>query len=224
MKSLINNYNDRLPEAFSVYLNLVRVIATALVMVSHIPFTKSIGIFFSKNNFAYDAVVIFFVLSGYVISYASEHIDKTLGNYTLNRFVRIFPVAFSAIILSFIIAKIGYAIAPNDHQSFYTSEYMIAQLNAPLKHILTTATFTNEIWWNDIRPFGNGPYWSLSYEVASYVIYGVLFFLNGKKKYIIATLLALSFGPKIVIMFFPWMLGSMAYHFRDYFLLQKKWR
>lgn len=222
MVQLNDHYNNRLPDAFSTYLNLVRVVATGVVIFSHIPFTTTIGYFFSRNNFGYDSVVIFFVLSGYVISYASEQIDKTLSNYALNRFVRIFPVAFSSIILSFLIAKIGFIANPNDTQSFFTSEAIKSQLESPVKYILAASTFTNEIWWNDIRPFENGPYWSLSYEVASYVIYGALFFLNGKKKYITAILLALFFGPKILIMFFPWMLGSMAYHFRDRFPITRK--
>src|ERR1043165_578001 len=79
----------KLPEGFSVYLDLVRVLAALAVWFHHIGDFHS---WWPVQNFlkpGLDAIIVFFVLSGYVIAFASDTREKTLQEYTLRRMARI---------------------------------------------------------------------------------------------------------------------------------------
>ena len=63
----------------SVYLDLIRFIAALLVVLSHAAYPRLDGVNFAMfGGFGRDAVMIFFVLSGYVIAYA-DHISPGPG-------------------------------------------------------------------------------------------------------------------------------------------------
>ena len=78
------NKNDaQMPIYFSLYLDIVRFIAAIAVFLDHIssyPFTKNL--FWSPlGSYGGIAVIIFFVLSGYVIAYVTSTREKTLFKY-----------------------------------------------------------------------------------------------------------------------------------------------
>lgn len=199
----------------SVYFDILRILAALLVMISHYPLTLGMFGTLSRTNIAYDAVIVFFVLSGYVISYAAESLEGSLRRYTVNRVARILPVAVVAVGLSALLLLFVGAGRPDLYGPVpeYADWPGIA---------LRSITFTNQIWQSNITPFGNGPYWSLSFEVWCYVFYGIFVFTKGHYRWVALLVLAAVLGPKYVIMLPVWLAGSLAYHLRHRLRLSRK--
>jgi peptidoglycan/LPS O-acetylase OafA/YrhL len=70
-----------------------------------------------------------------------------------------------------------------------------------------------ELWFASIRPFSNGPYWSLGYEFWYYVLYGVAFYCAGYVRGVLIALIVLVIGPKIMLLFPVWLMGVWTYRF-----------
>lgn len=199
--------DSRLPPRFSTYLDIIRVVAALVVLFSHYPLTQRQADITNHTNFAYDAVIVFFVLSGYVIAYAAQNVDRTGSNYAINRMARILPVALAATGIAWMGMRTGYALRPE----LYHDAYQLT--NAP-SYAMVSGFFLNQVWWLNIGSFDNGPYWSLSYEVFYYLIYGLAMF-SGKYRFAWAALALVVAGPKIAIMFVVWGVGALAYKYRD---------
>ncbi|MFK3973956.1 acyltransferase family protein [Pseudomonas sp. NPDC087358] len=209
----------KMPAAFSVYLDLLRVVAAAVVVLSHYPLTASQAAITDRFNFGYDAVIVFFVLSGYVISHAVDTKERDGLTYSINRIARIMPVAVVAVLLSLLLMAWGSQVNPVLYPE-------ATQLQRPLYYVLRTVSFTNEFWWDDIRPFGNGPYWSLAFEVWCYILYGLAIFSRGRWRVVMVLAALLVTGPKQWLMLPIWLAGVAAYRYRDGFTLSRKalWR
>jgi hypothetical protein len=72
----------------SFYLDLIRFISALEVFLYHIGLAR----------FGHEAVIVFFVLSGYVISYTAKNNDRTIGRYAISRFTRVYSVALPALV------------------------------------------------------------------------------------------------------------------------------
>lgn len=202
--------NRKLSASLSVYLDLLRVFAALLVMVSHYPLTLAAEKFLTSTNFAYDAVVVFFVLSGYVISYAATTLERSLKQFAINRIARIMPVAIAAVLLS---AAFYWAVG-SERVDLYGDPALRAYWPEMSVYALT---FSNQAWTNNVVPFGNGPYWSLAFEVWCYAFYALIIFCRGGLRVIAILLLAALLGPKQIIILPMWLAGSMAYHISSRF-------
>ena len=203
---------------FSVYLDLLRIIACAAVYIGHngLPWLLGINRFEDYYSIGHDAVVVFFVLSGYVVAYAAHSIEKTPKNYIINRVARILPPAIAAILVSYFLMRMAYIFFPEA----YTQPQ---QLKMPWHYALSSLVFINQNWWNEFVPFSNSPYWSLSYEVWYYALFFCLNFIKGTKRIGFFLLILLASGPKIAILAPAWFLGTAAYFWRDRWTLNKFW-
>jgi peptidoglycan/LPS O-acetylase OafA/YrhL len=72
-----------------------------------------------------------------------------------------------------------------------------------------------ELWFASIRPFSNGPYWSLGYEFWYYVLDGVAFYCAGCLQGVLIALIVLVIGPKIMLLFLWIKLGGIDVLARD---------
>jgi peptidoglycan/LPS O-acetylase OafA/YrhL len=77
--------------------------------------------------------------------------------------------------------------------------------------VITSSFFLNEIWTLGIQLFTNVPYWSLNYEVWYYVLFGILFFAEGRRRWPVFLILCLILGPKIVLLMPVWWMGVWVY-------------
>jgi peptidoglycan/LPS O-acetylase OafA/YrhL len=192
----------------SLHLDALRALAAIAVVVSHFAYPRFSGgdfLWVRDLNIGSDAVMLFFVLSGFVIAYAAAEKDRTAGTFLFNRLTRIYSVALPAVVLTFVLDRCGVALDPAAYDGWwYEGSY-------PLARALTALTFTNEIGFTHIRIGSNGPYWSLAYEVWYYVIFAAVMFLSGARRWIAAAALALVAGPKILVLGFAWVAGVVAY-------------
>src|SRR5712671_3594240 len=77
----------------STYLDLLRLTAAMAVFVSHLSWVRISGGFLWQFQFlGHDAVMVFFVLSGFVIQYAAATKEKSLFDYQVARFARLYSV------------------------------------------------------------------------------------------------------------------------------------
>lgn len=190
-------------KSLSIYLDLIRFIAACAVFMAHVPMFIG-GYLWQFGQWGHQAVVVFFVLSGFVIAFVTDGKEKSLADYTINRVSRIYSVAIPALVLSVIVFYWAMAVKPDVIASF--SHKM-------LNPYLTTAaalTFTNQSWIN-FSIFANPPYWSLGYEVLYYIFFGIIFFLSGWQRVLLAALVILIMGPSIMLYMPLWWLGVLTY-------------
>ena len=57
------------------------------------------------------------------------------------------------------------------------------------------------------NPGSNGPWWSLGYEAWYYAIFALMFFTNGRKRWLFAGAAMLVAGPKIWLLMPSWLMG-----------------
>jgi len=198
----------------SYHLDLLRFIAAFIVLLSHFAyerFTQGYYAFIRDYNLGSDAVVVFFVLSGFVISFAAIEKDKTAGRFAFSRMTRLYSVAIPALILTLFCDKLGMIIKPEMYSNvpFYAAQPMGT-------YWLNGLAFSTQWTGNDIRLGTNGPYWSLSYEAAYYMLFAILMFGRGIARIVMLALTVFIVGLKVLVLLPAWAMGAGIY-----FLLQR---
>lgn len=201
--------------AFSLYLDVVRFVAALLVLLYHANWIYRPGIL--ATSLGHEAVVIFFVLSGFVIAYVADTREQDFRGFMVARGARILSVAIPAILLTGLLDAAGYHI----NEAVYPQDYRAWDL--PLIRVITSALFLNEIWLLGIQLFTNVPYWSLNYEVWYYVLFGILFFYKGRGSRIVFVLVCILLGPKILLLLPVWWLGVWIYRSKYLATLPESW-
>ena len=159
-----------------------------LLHESSYTFFEKVSVYFlSLFKFGHQAVMFFFLLSGFVIHLKySKNIAERLNStfsffpYIRNRFKRIYPPLVFAILLTFILDIIGSKFG-----------FLIYQKNTPIELINQNINFNHsfinllgnlflfanskvEIWGS------NSPMWSLKLEWWFYLIYPIFIYFNSK--------------------------------------------
>ncbi|HEV2678451.1 MAG TPA: acyltransferase [Aliidongia sp.] len=196
----------------SLLLDVIRFGAALLVFFHH----AAIGKFGSGLPYRFvlterEPVILFFVLSGFVIAYSAETKDRTPGAYALNRLARLYSVVLPALLLTALLESVGRWLSPALYADHWTDPATLANIARPLGvQLLATGLFVNEIWWWDAWPGVNSPFWSLGYEAIYYLLYALVIW-GGRYRWAWAALAALIAGPKIMLLFPLWMLGVVTY-------------
>src|SRR5438105_547317 len=141
------------------------------------------GLFWQIYPYTHSAVIVFFVLSGYVIAFSAETKDGSLRDYALNRAARVLSVATPALLLTALLDTIGGAINPGfyAHYAGLAPPWSDLGGNQPLQFIFGQL-FINELWFLHVPVMTDRPYWSLSYEVWYYIAFGLIFYLRGGQR------------------------------------------
>jgi peptidoglycan/LPS O-acetylase OafA/YrhL len=191
-------------------MDVLRFAAAYYVFLFHLKKLK-IGPDFLLNavpDRGHDAVILFFVLSGYVIA-ATVDRKKAAGwkDYFLDRTARVYSVALPTLLLC---AAVTIAI------SFLKVGHGATELvSGLLGSSLINVFFLGQSWHLEEWVAYNQPYWSLCYEVMYYLLFGVVIFGRGIWRWLGLLLVALLAGPKVLLLLPCWMLGVIAYHLRD---------
>lgn len=149
--------------------------------------------------------MVFFVLSGFVISHTSKEKNHDLREYLLARLSRLYSVAVPALLIAFFVDQLGRRLTPELYPGWTE--------DAPVWRLLSGLVFINELWFTSVRMPSNDPYWSIGYEFWYYMIFGAAFYLRGVVR-VLATSAALAIaGPKILILAPIFFLGVLAHRF-----------
>lgn len=196
----------------SLYLDIVRFLAALSVFLSHIaswPFTERLN-WHGINAYGDVGVIIFFVLSGYVIAYVVSTREQNASEYFAARIARLYSVVLIALILTFTMDSFGQLLNP----SFYEIHKVLWK-PVTWSGYLASALFVNEyqaFGFHGISPGTNGPFWSLSFEATYYWIAGLFLFFR-KWVAIPVSILIFSIAGKAITVLLPiWLLGYGLYH------------
>jgi len=150
------------------------------------------------------AVVIFFVLSGYVIAHTTISRNRGALQYAQARLGRLSSIVIPALVITAVIQFIINAVNPGLLAAFSRGHDWV-------RYILS-GLFLNELWLFSSAPPLNGSLWSLSFEFWYYAIFGLWFFRKGGwKSYLLPIASILIAGPKIIVMMPVWLAGYAAY-------------
>ncbi|WP_137938425.1 acyltransferase [Chitinivorax sp. B] len=190
---------------FSLYLDLLRLTAALAVLFSHANMRSLIATNILPQSFGHNAVIVFFLLSGYVIAFVADTKENTAREYWVSRFARIYSVALPAILITPLFDWAGSQIDPSFYAgSITTHDYWWIRIAASL-------TFTNELWLVSIMPFSNSAYWSLCYEMAYYLLFSIWCFAPARLRWLWLSLACLLIGPKILLLAPIWLFGVVLY-------------
>ena len=198
---------------FSIYLDLVRFLAAVLVVIYHSNIRNLILEPLPMSGHGHAAVMVFFVLSGYVISHIAATREKAPVDYWSSRLSRFYSIAIPAVLLSPLLDLAGQALAPQFYEGGKTTDDLW------WLRILTSLAYLNEIWTLSIMSFSNVPYWSLCYEMWYYVLFAMVTYMSGHKRTVLVALTALLLGPKILILAPIWVLGVLLQRWQRLYCL-----
>ncbi|TCM38358.1 peptidoglycan/LPS O-acetylase OafA/YrhL [Novosphingobium sp. ST904] len=195
-----------LTRPLSVVLDFVRFGAALLVAVGH---AVQLGLYHGWFPFGvrmqHYCVIVFFVLSGLVISTSVLGGRSNLPRYAVARISRILPVAIPSLIFSTLAA---YLLAgPSPVRMDNSPEDALAvtrQLLAPLTFISAWPGVAGPVW--------NPPYWSLCYEVWYYAIFALAAFLRGWLRVIAVIVGCAAAGGAILLLMPVWLFGVALTH------------
>jgi len=193
----------------SIYLDLTRILAAMLVFTGHADDLTN-HMFHSVGNHARGAVAIFFVLSGFVISFVARTREQSTLTYACARAVRIYSVAIPALLVTFLADSIGWKVMP----TYYEAKLYFDNYNIGLE-IISSMLFIGEFWNINLFAGSNQPYWSINFEVWYYILFGIMIFGPKLKKWLLFAFVALVVGPKVMIYFPLWLLGALCYSVID---------
>ena len=141
-----------------------------------------VGAQFPVFQYGYLGVELFFIISGFVISMTLFRC-RTIGQFALKRFARLFPTMLLCSVLTFALV----AMLPQ------------SAFNPQLRDFLPSLSFTDPFIWSKL--FGgdfkaiDGSYWSLAVEVKFYLWISLLYFSAGGPRFFRAV--ALLFGALV---------------------------
>ena len=190
---------------FSIYLDLVRFTAAFLVYLWHSNNRFLSESILPASNFGHSAVIVFFVLSGFVIAFITDTKESTLSEYAASRISRVFSVAIPAIVITLALDSVGRLLYP----AIYTYPY-----DQFLARIAGSLLMANEVWLTSITSFSNVPYWSICYEWWYYVTFAMVVFLPRRTGLLLAAATMLALGPKVILLTPVWWLGVLLYRWR----------
>src|SRR6516162_6232405 len=99
--------------ALSLYLDALRFGAAFVVFVSHYVSERYTGgLFWQSMPYGRTAVLVFFVLSGFVIAWVTETRERSLEEYVLSRAARLYSVIVPAFIITAAVNYLGEAVDP----------------------------------------------------------------------------------------------------------------
>ncbi|MEZ5987144.1 MAG: acyltransferase [Hyphomonas sp.] len=198
---------------FSLYLDAIRFLAAIVVVASHAGNERfSHGIFFHLRqlNISSDAVIVFFVLSGFVIAYTTLARQRGAQAFAEARLARLYSVVIPALVLTFVLDTAGMALFPETYHAWWYNEAGRAG------QYVRALFFSTQIMPDNMLLGTNVPFWSVSYEAWYYLAFGIAVFTRGRMRALLLAAAALAAGPRILLLAPAWMLGvGLFLHLRS---------
>jgi len=239
----------KLSASASAHLDMIRTAAAWAVMWGHlrtlffVDFQHAqrpgwlLGVLYFFTGFGHQAVMVFFVLSGFLISATviKSHLSGTWSwrEYAINRSTRLYVVLIPGLLLGLFWDLAGSALSAST--GVYTHPLSDLGPSVPLSNLNVGNFFGNLLFLQTIicPPFGsNTPLWSLANEFWYYALFpaalsALLAFFRKDMRVavplsIVAACLAAFLGLDKLIGFLVWMSGCALVYGCSKFQLQTK--
>jgi peptidoglycan/LPS O-acetylase OafA/YrhL len=199
----------------SIFLDGLRFSAAIAVLIGHLsgPGWSHVGP--DLIRCATFAVAVFFVLSGYVISFVVQTKEKTVRAYAISRLSRLYSVLIPATIFSVIVYFLALARDPAIVMAVLSHS---SRLSAHPYGALTLV-YTSLLPWTFLSSFHtsfllllpglDSPMWSLAFEFAYYVVFAVWAYGRGYGRIVGVTVGCILMGRLALALFPIWILGVL---------------
>ncbi len=187
------------------------------MVFGHFSDSRFCQVFPSAQIYAVCSVSVFFVLSGFVISYVAHGKEHDALTYTSARMGRLYSVLVPAVMLSLAI-QLGVSKLDPGFLAQFTYNYDPAGAGASLWTIrpwiksLAPLTFLGQIHGLAMFPALDGPMWSIGFEACYYAMFGVLLFTRGILRWVALGFLACIAGTDMLRLLPAWAAGVGLYH------------
>jgi len=209
----------------SFYLECLRIIAAFYVFIYHIgservenqqylsnkKFVCTLGL---KYATAHCFVMIFFVLSGYLITISASKPNMSFKLFITNRLGRLYSVLIPAMFFSFLVAYFF-------KYSNYDIGIDIKNLSFPIPRLLLNLSFLGQAFTLCSTPPFNEVFWSVQYEFIYYLLFGVFVLMKNRCKYLILMVLLFISWIKILLLLPIWLMGSFLFFFERKIKIKK---
>src|ERR1700761_6444836 len=206
-----------------LYLEFFRGVASIYIVGWHMAFLAPTGHPTKLAGYwGMDGLIMFFMLSGMVINISESRKPKSRAAFLRNRFVRIYP----QFIIGMLLGLLALYITSTAFPSFKTI----------VGNFLMVSTMSDYMGYIVPSIQSNLPVWSLSFEVAFYVMFAFTIGRNQKKAlrwWLAMSLIAIPLfflktnrdvtTQVIAIFAFSsiWLVGYYVYKYRNYFYADK---
>ncbi len=184
----------------SFFLDFFRAAAALGVVAAHLTITHlapSDGFFERSGHLM---VLVFFVLSGFLIAASVDGKAIDAKRYTALRLGRLWSVLIPCLLITLALQLTVGAINPQ-HAAAFQRGHSALRFTLPI-------FFLNEVWFNSAAPPFNSPLWSLAYEAWYYAFFGVGIFVRSPvRRVIILLVMAAVVGPKVLALLPAWLIG-----------------
>lgn len=209
-------------------LNFLRWVSALMVVVGHLRSflyveynlvenkTIFVKLFYFLTGFGHQAVIVFFVISGYLVGggilkkYKEKRINKQyVKEYFIKRFSRIYIVLIPALFIGYFFDYNGNILFPD----LYTNVYHISAMNFNVSENINLNTlFGNLLNLQTIFTTtlgSNGPLWSLANEWTYYILF-ILLFINNWTRVLFLLICGVLIFKNIDILIYSsiWLIGS----------------
>lgn len=224
-------------QSLSTFLNISRWLAAFLVVIDHLRHLILVDIRFVEHKttlykilyfvtgFGHQAVVVFFVISGYLVGALT--LDRwrakgpNLKAYLSARISRIYTVLIPALIIGLLLDFTGLHWFNASELYTNSEQYRTNSLNSVISENLGLSTFLGNLFMMQrvlVEHFGsNGPLWSLANEWWYYCIFALVGMAITSARYMrvgfatAAVALASVLPFKMILLGSVWVLGFVAH-------------
>ena len=195
-----------LGQPFSLYLDLTRLLAAVAVVLAHFEFFGVVpaGAWGFLPGMGREAVIVFFVLSGFVIAASTAQQGLGARGYAMARLSRLYSVVLPVLLLAFAGEALLRAVTGAGSPAGYALDKLYLYL--PF-HLL----FLGEHWQLAEVPPLLLPYWSLGYEAWYYLLFGLACYLRGRRRTVALALALAIMGYKLWLLLPVWLSGVWLY-------------
>jgi peptidoglycan/LPS O-acetylase OafA/YrhL len=182
----------------SLYLDLIRALAAFFVVLDHAPTLFDLP---NAPRWGHQAVVVFFVLSGYVICNVADSRETNPRTFLIARLARLWSVLVPAMALTMVCDFVGRNLGNNP------LAYGDVPHNLSIIRVSAVLIFLSETWVS-IQPLSNQVVWSLCCEFWYYILFAAWTFIppGPIRRLAIATAALLS-GFKALLLLPIWLMG-----------------
>jgi peptidoglycan/LPS O-acetylase OafA/YrhL len=182
----------------SIYLDFVRALAAFFVVLDHAPTLFDLP---NGPRWGHQAVMVFFVLSGYVICNVADTRETDVRSFLVARLARLWSVLVPAMVLTVVCDIAGRYWGHNPWA------YAEVHYNAPSIRVGAVLGFLSESWIS-IQPLSNGVVWSLCAEFWYYILFAAWTFVPpGKVRIVAVTIAMMLSGHKALLLLPIWLTG-----------------
>ena len=199
----------------SLYLEILRILAAGYVFIYHVGAeTISNELYLSNDRYntklglnyfaAHFFVIVFFVLSGFLITMSANRPGITFREFMIARLGRLYSVLIPALTFSILLSVLleGFGLIAKGG---------IENNDQLLSRFFLNFSFLSQSWTLCATPPLNRPFWSVSYEFMYYLLIAGYMLIKPAFKWIFLTVVLLVMGLKVFLLFPAWLIGSFLY-------------